>query len=67
MGTLLWKAPTTGVLTPKTRNGAGFHACHFQTFFFQDRLILFFLGWEDNVNEAYLTYTKKDEPPGGWI
>ena len=23
-------------------------------FFFQDRLILFFLGWEDNVNEAYL-------------
>lgn len=36
-------------------------------FFFQDRLILFFLGWEDNVNEAYLTYTKRTEPPGGWI
>ena len=33
-------------------------------FFFQDRLILFFLGWEDNVNEAYLTYTKKDGTTG---
>ena len=33
-------------------------------FFFQDRLILFFLGWEDNVNEAYLTYTKNDGTTG---
>lgn len=33
-------------------------------FFFKDRLILFFLGWEENVNEAYLTYTKKDGEAG---
>ncbi len=33
-------------------------------FFFKDRLFLFFLGWEDNVEEAYLTYTKKDGTEG---
>ncbi|HBX19666.1 MAG TPA: hypothetical protein DEF88_04370 [Porphyromonadaceae bacterium] len=33
-------------------------------FFMKDRLILFFLGWEDNVEEAYLTYTKKNGSAG---
>ncbi len=32
--------------------------------FFQNRLFLFFLGWEDNVAEAYFTYTKEDGTEG---
>ncbi len=33
-------------------------------FFIKDRLVLFFLGWEDYVDLAYLTYTKKDGSAG---
>ena len=33
-------------------------------FFIRDRLVLLFLGWESNVKEAYLTYTKKDGSKG---
>lgn len=30
-----------------------------RTFILHDRLILIFLGWEDNIDNAFLTYTKK--------
>lgn len=30
-----------------------------RTFFLHDRLIMIFLGWEDNIDHAYVTYTKK--------
>ena len=29
-------------------------------YFVKNRLVLFFLGWEDNIEDAYITYTKKD-------
>lgn len=33
-------------------------------YFIQNRLVLFFQGWEENVTDAYLTYTKADGSTG---
>ena len=33
-------------------------------YFLQNRLVLFFQGWEENVTDAYLTYTKADGSAG---
>ena len=33
-------------------------------YFIKNRLVLLFQGWEDNVTEAHLTYTKTDGTPG---